>query len=79
MASLSPDEIREGAEPGVGLHVILLWYYDTTLSQQRWNHDAIMRYLPYSWKIRQGLKLGGLAVGVETAKLKSANIFTHNV
>ena len=24
MASLSLDEIREGAEPGVGLHVILL-------------------------------------------------------
>ena len=79
MASLSPDEIREGAEPCVDLHVILLWYYDTTLSQQRWNHDAIMRYPPYSRKIWRGNKLGGLAVGVETAKLKSTNIFTHNV
>ena len=30
--------------------------------------------IPYSQKIWQGFKLGGLVVGVETAKLKSANI-----
>ena len=30
--------------------------------------------LPYSQKIWQGVKFGGLAVRVETAKLKSANI-----
>ena len=30
--------------------------------------------IPYSQKIWWGFKFGGLAVGVETAKLKSANI-----
>ena len=30
--------------------------------------------IPYSWKIWQGFKFGGLVVGVETAKFKSANI-----
>ena len=30
--------------------------------------------LPYSRKIWRGFKFGGLAVGVETAELKSANI-----
>ena len=32
------------------------------------------RGIPYSRKIWRGFKFGGLAVGVETAKLKSANI-----
>ena len=40
MASLSsvPWWNKGGAEPGVDLHVISLCYYDTTLSQQSWNH-----------------------------------------
>ena len=37
--------------------------------------------LLYSWKVWWGIKFGGLVIGVETAKLKSANIIsyvTHN-
>ena len=33
--------------------------------------------ITYSWKIRQGIKFCCLAVGVETAKLKSANIISY--
>ena len=32
-------------------------------------------HIPYSWKIWRGFKFGDLAVGVETAKFKSTNIF----
>ena len=31
----------------------------------------------YSWKIWRGIKLGGLAVFITTAKLKSTKIPTH--
>ena len=40
-----------------------------------------VQLLPYSRKILRGIILGGLAVGVETTKLKPANIIsyaTHN-
>ena len=35
-----------------------------------------IKYIPYSQKIWQGFKFGGLAVGVETAELKSTNIIS---
>ena len=40
----------------------------------RWMIFQLMMHIPYSQKIWRGIKFGGLAVWVETAKLKSTNI-----
>ena len=35
------------------------------------------RNIPYSWKIRRGIKFGSLAVKVETAILNSTNTISY--
>ena len=43
-------------------------------------YDKGVNYnIPYSRKIWRGIKFGGLAVCLRTAKLKSANFFPENI
>ena len=50
------------------------------LKSQIWKLSALLfsaAVIPYSRKIQQGIKFGGLAVRVETPKLKFANTILH--